>query len=85
MLGGPPKLLDAIADLLADINVLTYDHRCARVFGQLRGHLHHRGRVVGPLDLQIAAVALSNDLTLVTHNTKDFEHVPGLRLDDWIG
>jgi len=32
----------------------------------------------------IAAVALTYDLTLVTHNTADFENIPGLRLDDWL-
>ena len=35
-------------------------------------------------DLMIASVALAHNLTLVTHNTKDFQNVPGLRLDDWL-
>ena len=39
---------------------------------------------VPALDLQIAAVALWFDLTLVTHNTKDFQKIPGLRLEDWL-
>jgi predicted nucleic acid-binding protein len=35
-------------------------------------------------DLMIASVALVHDLTLVTHNTADYQHVPGLRLEDWL-
>ena len=37
-----------------------------------------------PVDLLIASVALVYDLTVVTHNTKDFQHVPDMRLDDWL-
>jgi tRNA(fMet)-specific endonuclease VapC len=40
--------------------------------------------VVSPLDLQIAAVARVHSLTLVTNNTKDFQRIPGLQLEDWL-
>ncbi|MFL5341570.1 MAG: PIN domain-containing protein [Gemmataceae bacterium] len=39
---------------------------------------------VATADLMIAAVALEHNLTLVTHNTADFQNIPGLRLDDWL-
>jgi tRNA(fMet)-specific endonuclease VapC len=39
--------------------------------------------VIGPYDLQIAAIALSNQLTVVTHNTAEFSRVPGLTVEDW--
>ena len=39
---------------------------------------------MNPVDLMIAAVALVHDLTLVTNNTKDFQNIPGLRLEDWL-
>jgi tRNA(fMet)-specific endonuclease VapC len=45
--------------------------------------LERAGLVIGPHDLQIAAIALNHDLTLVTHNTREFSRIPGLRLDDW--
>ena len=41
------------------------------------------GEVIGPHDLQIAAIALHHNLTLVTHNTREFGRIPSLRLDDW--
>jgi tRNA(fMet)-specific endonuclease VapC len=40
--------------------------------------------MVPETDLMIASVALIYDLTLVTHNTADFQNIPGLRLDDWL-
>jgi tRNA(fMet)-specific endonuclease VapC len=39
--------------------------------------------MIGPLDVQIAAIALANGCTLVTHNTSEFARVPGLRIEDW--
>ena len=79
------KLLAIIEqDLLADVVVLDFDRSCALKFGQLRSELLARGSVTNPVDLMIAAVALVHDLTLVTHNTKDFEVITDLRLADWL-
>lgn len=81
----PTTLLTAIETLLlADVAVLTYDESCALEFGRLRGTLLKQGIGVSPVDLMIASVALVHQLTLVTHNTADFQHVPGLQLDDWL-
>jgi tRNA(fMet)-specific endonuclease VapC len=81
----PQPLVDRIAEeLLNDVAVLEFDSRCAIEFGQLNGQLLLQGITVDSVDLMIAAVALVHDLTLVTHNTRDFERIPGLRLDDWL-
>lgn len=81
----PTSLVNRIeSDLLPDVVVLDYDTICAREFGRLRGMLLQQGLPVSRLDLLIAAVALVHDLTLVTNNTQDFQHVPGLRLEDWL-
>jgi tRNA(fMet)-specific endonuclease VapC len=71
-------------DLLADVSVLDYDSDCARTFGTVRGQLLQQGISVNRVDLMIAAVALAYNFTLVTHNTADYNRIPGLRLDDWI-
>lgn len=84
MLDDPTRILSGIKDLLQDLIVLKFDDLCARQFGLLRGELKRAGIAVGPIDLQIAAVALTHDLTLVTNNTGDFQHIPGLRLQDWL-
>ena len=81
----PASLIDKIEnDLMSDVAVLDYDQECSKEFGRLRGLLAQQGRETSRLDLMIAAVALVHDLTLVTHNTADFQFVPGLRLEDWL-
>lgn len=62
---------------------LPFDDACAQTYGVLRADLRHRGMQAGSNDLMIAATALTHDLTLVTHDTKEFERIPGLRLEDW--
>jgi tRNA(fMet)-specific endonuclease VapC len=80
----PPKLLALIADLLQEVSVLDFDSACAEQFGKVQGQLLKQGITVPETDLVIAAVALVHNLTLVTHNTTDFQQIPGLRLDDWL-
>lgn len=62
---------------------LPFDNNAALLFGKIRAELQRHGTPIGPYDLQIAAIALANDLTLVTHNTREFSRIDGLRLVDW--
>ena len=62
---------------------LPFDDLAATTFGTVRSQLESRGTPIGAYDLQIAAIALANNLTLVTHNTQEFERVEGLRIEDW--
>jgi tRNA(fMet)-specific endonuclease VapC len=80
----PQRLLSLISDLLQEVQVVDFDTACAEKFGQVRGTLLQRGLAVPTADLMIASAALVHNLTLVTHNTADFQQVPGLRLDDWL-
>ena len=80
----PPALLALIADLLEEVTVLDFDPACAEQFGRVRGTLLQQGIEVSRMDLLIASVALAHNLTLVTHNTADYRHIPGLRLEDWL-
>ena len=78
------RLLSLIADLLHEVAVLDFDAACAEQYGKLYGLLSQQGIKVPVADLMIASVALVHDLTLVTHNTADYQHIPGLRLEDWL-
>jgi|SRR5438094_10578099 len=81
----PSIVLRAIDELLFyEVNVLNFDRDCANEFGRVRVELRRNGIEVPSTDLMIAAVALLFDLTLVTHNTSDYENIPGLRLNDWL-
>ena len=62
---------------------LEFDDTSARIQGEIRHHLEQQGLPIGPYDLQIAAIALANGCTLVTHNTREFRRVPQLAVEDW--
>jgi len=81
----PTTVLESIDRLLfEDVSVLDYDRDCADEFGRIRIQLRRSGIEVPTADLLIASVALVFDLTLVTHNTSDFQSIPDLRLADWL-
>jgi tRNA(fMet)-specific endonuclease VapC len=76
------RLTEALEDFLANVQLLPIDLDIARKFGQTRAALLDQGRPVPTLDLFIASTALHYDLTLVTHNIKDFASIQGLRIED---
>jgi tRNA(fMet)-specific endonuclease VapC len=66
-------------------SVLEFDEEDARQAGQIRAHLASKGMPISPYDVLIAGQAKARELTLVTHNTTEFQRVPGLKLEDWKG
>ena len=77
--------LAAIDRLLrCEVALLDYDRKSAEEFGRQRVDLRRQGIEVPTVDLMIASVALTHDLTVVTHNTADFAKIPGLRLQEWL-
>lgn len=62
---------------------LSFDDQTAETYGRIRSQLERAGTPIGPNDLLIAATALTYDVTLVTHNTREFVRVSGLRYEDW--
>lgn len=69
--------------LSGQFNSLPFDDTASQIYGRIRADLATRGKPIGPNDLMIAAIALANNVTLVTHNTREFERVAGLKLEDW--
>jgi tRNA(fMet)-specific endonuclease VapC len=65
--------------------VLEFDQEDARQAGAVRAHLASKGTPIGPYDVLIAGQAKARKLTLVTHNTTEFQRVPGLKVEDWKG
>ncbi|MCY7333591.1 MAG: type II toxin-antitoxin system VapC family toxin [Pseudanabaena sp. CAN_BIN31] len=79
----PTRTLERQQDFLERFISLPFGDEAAILFGQIRASLASAGTPIGAYDLQIAAIALANNLILVTHNTREFERVHGLQLEDW--
>lgn len=77
------KNQDRLDHLIAEIPVIAFDEEAGRAFGEIRASLEKRGEPIGPLDMLIAAHALSRKMTLITNNTSEFARVRGLRLENW--
>ena len=75
--------LQILDKFFADLTSLPFEAKAAQICGQIRAKLQAKGTPIGAYDLQIAAIALANNLTLITHNTREFERIENLALEDW--
>ena len=74
----------ALQLFLAGIPILDFDWLAAEHFGDIIAALEQKGQRIGDRDMLIAAHARSLDYTLVTNNTREFERVEGLMIEDWL-
>lgn len=72
-----------VNEMVAVCRVLPFDEHTAVVAAALRRDLEKAGCKIGPIDTLIAGTALAHGATLVTHNTDEFQRVPGLKIEDW--
>ena len=80
----PEKTRTAIYNFLSPIKVMSFDSNAAIEYGKIRASLETKGTPIGPMDMLIAAHAKSLDLTIVTNNTKEFEKIKDLQIENWI-
>ncbi len=73
----------ALAEFLAPLTILPYDDNAAAVYGRVRALMEKEGTIIGPLDMLIAAHAMSLKAILVTNNQEEFERVSGLKVENW--
>lgn len=78
------KTRQKLAQFLAPFSILPFDCDDAVTAGKIRGLLEKQGRLIGPYDYLIAAQGITKGLTVVTHNTSEFERIPGIILEDWV-
>lgn len=81
--GRVEKNLATQHEFLARFKSLPFDDTAAEVYGSIRAKLAAAGTPIGPNDMLIAAIALANNLILVTHNAAEFGRVEGLKIEDW--
>lgn len=80
----PTRNMAVVEGFAARLEVLDYDSEAAAHSGQLRAELSADGRSIGPYDQMIAGHARARGLVVVTNNMKEFERVPGLRVENWV-
>lgn len=76
--------LEELDIFLSRIEVLDFDEAAARHYGNLRTELERAGTPCGPYDTQIGAHARSESLIVVTNNRREFDRMPGLRVENWV-
>lgn len=64
-------------------DLLPVDYAVAEAYAELRDNLQSRGKQVADMDLLIAATAKANNLIVATLNTKDFDVIGGITVEDW--
>lgn len=80
----PKEASAALAEFLLPLEIASFDGDAATTYGNVRASLARSGTPIGPLDTLIAAHAVTIDAVLVSHNTREFTRVEGLRLEDWL-
>jgi tRNA(fMet)-specific endonuclease VapC len=79
----PSREAARVAEFLKKIKCIPFDQYAAEHAANILDGLEQRGEVIGPYDIQIAAVAIVQNLKLVTHNVSEFGRVPHLDIEDW--
>jgi len=74
----------ALTQFLTALTILSFDDYAAVEYGKICAYLQKRGTPIGTMDMLIAAHAKAQDVILVTNNTREFERVPELRLENWV-
>ena len=76
--------LKNVESFISRLEVLEYGYKAASHYGDIRADLERKGTSIGVNDLHIAGHARSEGLIIVTNNVREFERVPGLRLENWV-
>jgi len=78
------KNLITIDSFLKPFDYVEFDEKSAIEYAKIKSNLKKEGKIIGELDMQIAGIAMANDLILITNNVKEFERVNGLKIDNWV-
>jgi tRNA(fMet)-specific endonuclease VapC len=78
------NIFNAFEYILSSLVILEMNDESAWIYGKIRNNLRKTGQDIGVMDSLIAAHALSQNLTLVTNNSKHFQRIPELKLEHWL-
>ena len=77
--------LKVILPFLGQFEILEFDQAAAEIFAKEKARLKKLGMMMADMDLMIVSIAIANNLTLITNNTKHFNRVKHLPIDNWAG
>lgn len=78
------RRLAKVQQTLEPYDSLPFDDSAAIHYARIRRQLEQQGQIIGPYDLQIAAICIAHDLTLVSSNTNEFSRIKRLKLENWL-
>lgn len=78
------KNIEIVKNFLLAFEIVDFDRKASIEYARIKADLRKKGQVIGELDMQIAGIALSNNLVLVTNNEKEFVRVSNLKIENWI-
>lgn len=76
--------LSTIGSFLLNVGIKNFDHLAAKEYGHIKSSLKAEGKLIADMDICIAAITKVNKMILVTNNSKDFERIDGLTIENWI-
>jgi tRNA(fMet)-specific endonuclease VapC len=79
----PGKNIDTIEKLLITLEIVHADIAILKRFGTIKAHLQKQGEPIADADILIASATIEKAERLITGNTKHFEHIGGLALENW--
>ena len=79
----PDRNRIALLEFLIPFMILDFDQMASVVYGWIRSFLESKGKPIGPMDLLLAAQAMSRNMILVTNNEKEFNRIDGLQTENW--
>jgi tRNA(fMet)-specific endonuclease VapC len=74
----------SLIEFVSIFNILNFDDNDAVEFGPIKANLEKKGTIIGPMDLLLAAQAISKKYILVTNNLREFERIEGLQIENWV-
>ncbi len=78
------KNLSSINRFLEPFEIMPFDDDCSIVYSRIRSSMELKGTIIGPNDYIIAATDLARNGILVTNNTKEFQRIKNLKIENWI-
>lgn len=76
--------LAALENFISPLTIVDFTVDAAKIAAKIRNLLYQQGTPIGAYDIQIAAIALSLNMSLLTNNTREFARVKGLILENWV-